>query len=145
MLVAAGFTTYLARSAEDIRSTFITNWAEEAGLRANFSYTKLLSSESVLLKWKAEGLPADSLSQENGLVIANAQSRVPFVIDPAGSATNWLKAYFAKDSTRPLESVKAFDSRFVAQVELAVRFGKSLLLLDMDGVGPCSIHFVAKT
>jgi dynein heavy chain 2 len=136
MLVAAGFTTYLARSAEDIRSTFITNWAEEAGLRANFSYTKLLSSESVLLKWKAEGLPADSLSQENGLVIANAQSRVPFVIDPAGSATNWLKAYFAKDSTRPLESVKAFDSRFVAQVELAVRFGKSLLLLDMDGVEP---------
>ena len=33
-------------------------------------------------------------------------------------------------------SVKAFDSRFVAQVELAVRFGKSLLLLDMDGVEP---------
>merc|ERR1711988_1034020 len=83
-----------------------------------------------------EGLPADSLSQENGLVISNATDRVPFVIDPANAATKWLTSFLAKDAVRPLESVQAFDSRFVSQVELAVRFGKTLLLLDMDGVEP---------
>jgi dynein heavy chain 2 len=35
-----------------------------------------------------------------------------------------------------LEAVAAFDPRFAAMVELAVRFGKTLLLLDVDGLDP---------
>lgn len=42
----------------------------------------MLSTESELLTWKAMQLPADDLSQENGLVIKYAGDRVPFIIDP---------------------------------------------------------------
>jgi len=136
MLLAAGFTTYLGKSAEDERVSKLESWAAEAKIET-FSYTRLLSSESQLLKWKSEGLPADSLSQENALVIANnVGKRVPFVVDPSDAATPWLKSFLAQDPNRPLEAVASFDSRFTSMVELAVRFGKTLLLLDMDGLDP---------
>lgn len=57
----------------------------------------MMSSESELLQWKAMGLPSDDLSQENALVIAQyhrqTMSRIPFIIDPAAVATDWLKQY----------------------------------------------------
>jgi dynein heavy chain 2 len=75
--------------------------------------------------------------QENSLVISNSTNRVPFIIDPASAATDWLRAILSKDKTRPLEVVTQFDVRFMNQVELAVRFGKTLLILEVDGVEAC--------
>ena len=49
-------------------------------------------SQSELLKWKAEGLPSDILSMQNGLIIMNA-SQTPFFIDPNTTATDWLKKH----------------------------------------------------
>ena len=57
-----------------------------------FQFTRLLSTESQLLSWKQSGLPADSLSRENAIVIVQGgASRVPFIIDPANAAGSWLK------------------------------------------------------
>ncbi len=41
-----------------------------------------------------------------------------------------------QDASRPLEVVSAADSRFSSRVELSVRFGKTLLVLECDGVEP---------
>lgn len=41
-----------------------------------------------------------------------------------------------KDASRPLEVVSAADARFSSRVELSVRFGKTLLVLECDGVEP---------
>ena len=133
MLLAAGFTTYLAKSPEDTRSRLLSEWADITGID-NFSFRRVLSTESELLQWKAMGLPADELSQENGLVIVNSPDRVPFIIDPASACTDWLKSVLSKDKQRPLEVVANHDNRFTNQVELAVRFGKTLLVLEADGV-----------
>lgn len=40
-----------------------------------------MTTESIMLKWKAEGLPSDSLSLENSVMIFET-SRVPLLIDP---------------------------------------------------------------
>lgn len=69
-------------------------------------------------------------------MIAKSSDRVPFIIDPASAATEWLKSVLATDRSRPLEVVNHFDGRFMNQVELAVRFGKTLLVLEVDGVEP---------
>jgi dynein heavy chain 2 len=95
-----------------------------------------MSTESELLQWKSMGLPSDDLSQENSLVISNSNERVPFIIDPASASIEWLKSILSKDKNRPLEVVTNHDSRFSNQVELAVRFGKTLLILEVDGVEP---------
>ena len=62
--------------------------------------------------------------------------RVPFIIDPANAASDWLKAVLSEDKNRPLEVITHHSSRFTNQVELAVRFGKTLLVLEVDGVEP---------
>lgn len=135
MLLAAAFTTYLAQTPEDVRSRVLSVCMELTKLR-HFSLRSLMCTESQLLRWKADGLPSDSLSQENAIVVANCGMRVPFIIDPANAATSWLRSFLSKDPTRPLEVVQSQDPRFTNQVELAVRFGKTLLILDVDGLEP---------
>jgi hypothetical protein len=49
---------------------------------ADYSFKNFLSSEQEMLTWKKEGLPADSLSVENAIMIMNSE-RTPLIIDPA--------------------------------------------------------------
>ncbi|CAN0042899.1 unnamed protein product [Ascophyllum nodosum] len=147
MLLAAGFATYLVKYPENTRKAMMERWAESLGLPSGFSFRRLMSTESQLLVWKSEGLPADDLisnlktferflGQENALVLASDPRRVPFVVDPANACTTWLKTFLAKDARRPLEVVSVADSRFSSKVELSVRFGKTLLVLECEGVEP---------
>jgi len=136
LLLAAGFLTYLSRYPEDIRETETNNWKELVDV-VNFSFTRLLSTESQLLAWKQMGLPTDSLSRENALVIVhNPHHRVPFIIDPADAARQWLQTHYGEDKGRSLELVQSADPRFTSRVELAVRFGKTLLIFDVDTLEP---------
>lgn len=70
------------------------------------------------------------------MISSTAGTRIPFIIDPTSAATNWLKSYLSKDKSRPLEVVSSHDPRFVNQVELAVRFGKTLVILEAETVDP---------
>ncbi|KAG2456324.1 DYHC2 protein, partial [Polypterus senegalus] len=64
----------------------------------------------------------------------NAQSSAcPFLIDPSSRATEWLKIHL-KESR--LEIINQQDSNFITALELAVRFGKTLIIQEMDGVEP---------
>ena len=49
-----------------------------------------MTTESKILKWKSEGLPSDSLSVENSVMIFNT-NKTPMIIDPNVQATEWLK------------------------------------------------------
>ncbi|CAE7930479.1 Dync2h1 [Symbiodinium sp. KB8] len=95
ILVAAGFVTYLAKATEDMRADAIAEWEAITGLQ-KFDVLRLLSSESTMLTWKSEGLPADQLSMENALVILSSEHSVPFIVDPSTSATQWLKNHLGK-------------------------------------------------
>ncbi|KPP72256.1 cytoplasmic dynein 2 heavy chain 1-like [Scleropages formosus] len=97
-----------------------------------FDLRHFLCSESEQLIWKSEGLPSDDLSMENALVILQSCA-CPFLIDPSSRATEWLKTHL-KESR--LEVISQQDSNFMTSVELAVRFGKTLVIQEMDGVEP---------
>lgn len=152
MLLAAAFTTFLGKCSEDARSRVVKSWEKEildavpsSASSRGFDYRKLLSTESELLKWKSMGLPADNLSMENALIVANSgNDRCPFIIDPASACTTWLQAELAKDTTRPLATVQSQDARFVSNVEQAVRFGKTLVVLEVDTVEPYLYPLVRK-
>jgi dynein heavy chain 2 len=133
-LLAAGFCTYLAKCPEDVRSQMVDGWADITSVRG-FSFKRVMSTESQLLQWKQMGLPADDLSHENSLVLYNTSNeRVPFIIDPASACTTWLRSILSADRSKVVEVVSHHDPRFVNQVELAVRFGKVLIVLDLDGL-----------
>ncbi|KAF7250799.1 Cytoplasmic dynein 2 heavy chain 1 [Varanus komodoensis] len=129
--LSAAFITYLSAAPEDQRKASLDSWTKSAGLE-KFDLRRFLCTESEQLIWKSEGLPSDDLSIENALVIL--QSKVcPFLIDPSSRATEWLKTHL-KESR--LEIINQQDANFINALELAVRFGKTLIIQEMDGVEP---------
>jgi dynein heavy chain 2 len=79
-----------------------------------------------MLTWKKEGLPADTLSMENAIMIMNTQ-RTPLVIDPATQASEWLKINLRKSNDN-VEVLNHQDSKFNTTLELSIRFGKVLII-----------------
>lgn len=83
-------------------------------------------TERERLLWRAQDLPADTAS----LVGAACSLRgplVPLFVDPSGVAVKWLKANIGTK----LEMSKPEDPKFVTTLELAVRFGKPLLIEEI--------------
>ena len=131
-LLSASFITYLAGQSEDKRVEYMSKWKQILGVDDKFDVRKFLSTESEQLVWKSQGLPSDELSMENAMVILRSQL-CPFLIDPSSRATDWLKTHL-KD--RKVEVINQQDTNFTTQLELAVRFGKTLIVQEVDGVEP---------
>ncbi len=74
------------------------------------------------LRWKSLGLASDSLSLENSVMIFNTAS-VPLLLDPNNQAIEWLKK-----SQEKIEAISQRHPKFTNSLELAVRFGKELLI-----------------
>jgi dynein heavy chain 2 len=69
---------------------------------------------------------------ENAIMISNSV-RTPLIIDPATQATEWLKKSLmqSKDS---VEILNHQDKKFNTILELAIRFGKVLVIQEVDGI-----------
>ena len=131
-IMAAGFLTYLANLAEDVRVSLIAKWSSKLGVN-KFDLKRFLSSEREMLQWRADGLPADDLSLENAITMMECIPK-PYVIDPSSQATEWLKVHLGKEET--IEVVNVNDERFFLNLELAVRFGKTLIIQDVNKIEP---------
>ena len=57
---------------------------------AAFSLNAILGEPVKMREWLLAGLPNDSLSIDNAIVVANAR-RWPLMIDPQGQANKWIK------------------------------------------------------
>ncbi|XP_075905861.1 cytoplasmic dynein 2 heavy chain 1 [Nelusetta ayraudi] len=130
-MLAAAFITYLSAAPEDRRRHCLESWMAQCGLQ-KFDLRSFLCSESEQLIWKSQGLPSDDLSMENALVILQSAA-CPFLIDPSSRATEWLCTHLREHR---LEVINQQDNNFMTSLELAVRFGKTLIIQEMDGVEP---------
>jgi dynein heavy chain 2 len=127
--LSAAYCTYLGHFSEDVRNAANISWTQERGMEV-FDFLRIMSSESELLTWKAQGLSADQLSQENAVMIKYGKM-VPFIVDPNSQAIGWMK-----QTLTSAETVLQQDPKLVAQLELAVRFGKTLIVMEVDGIEP---------
>ncbi|EFN76217.1 Cytoplasmic dynein 2 heavy chain 1 [Harpegnathos saltator] len=90
------------------------------------SAMKLLATERERLLWRAQGLPADTSS----LVAASRVLKgplVPIFLDPSGVTVSWIKRSFGSR----LEVTQPESPKFLTALELAVRFGKPLLVEEL--------------
>lgn len=76
--------------------------------------------------WRAQGLPVDTGSVV-GASCALRGPLVPIFVDPSGVAVSWLKNNIGSK----IEITKPEDAKFLTTLELAVRFGKSLLVEEL--------------
>ncbi|KAF6261448.1 ATP-binding dynein motor region D5-domain-containing protein [Scenedesmus sp. NREL 46B-D3] len=132
-LAVAAFITYLPAHPEDVRERVMQDWTSLLGL-PSFSLAAFMSSEAQQLTWQGQGLPSDALSAQNALAILHGVM-TPLVIDPSSQAIEWLKAHIRAVGQTP-EVLPLHDTHFQNSLELAVRFGKVLVVSEVDAVHP---------
>lgn len=72
----------------------------------------------------------------------NSQT-TPYIVDPSTQATEWLKTNLEKSNAK-MEVVNQQDPRFNNTLELAVRFGKTLVIQEADQLEPIIYPLIRK-
>ena len=75
-------------------------------------------------------------------MITNTE-KTPLIIDPATQASAWLIANLKK-VTESVEVLSAQDSKFNTNIELAIRFGKTLIIQEVDGIEAMLVPILRK-
>jgi len=140
-LISSAYLVYLGGANETVREIQLREWLSGFKLQ-DYSFKNFLSSEQEMLTWKKEGLPADTLSMENAIMIMNTL-RTPLIIDPATQASEWLKNSLKKSNDN-VEVLNNQDSKFNTNLELAIRFGKILIIQEVDGIESMLIPILRK-
>ena len=136
-LVMAGFLTYTGFFDFKVRTILKKKWQESLDLlgidfREHLSMTEVLSSASQRLKWQSQGLPSDSLSVENGVILDHC-SRFPLIIDPSGNAMNFI---MKKYQDQKIQKTSFLDNSFIKTLAGAIRFGTTLLVENVENIDP---------
>lgn len=99
-------------------------------MTSDFSLDSFLVDAGTISDWSMQGLPSDSLSIQNGLLVAKA-SRFPLLIDPQGQALSWV---LNREAERlPQFGVISISSpKLRDHLEFCVSEGKTLILDAVD-------------
>ena len=106
VLMSAAFVSYIGVFNMKYRQQLLrTHWMPDVQERRihlldTFHPLDLLANNAMIARWINEGLPADSISQENAAIIATSR-RWPLIIDPQLQAIGWLKSHCRKISATP--------------------------------------------
>ena len=95
MLLASGVIAYLGPFTAPYRQAAIERWSGKCGelavpFTAGFSLAGVLGDAVQTRRWVIEGLPNDTFSIDNALIISKSR-RWPLMIDPQGQAAAWIK------------------------------------------------------
>lgn len=133
VVIAAAFLVYAGPFTSDLRADLIkSQWmpaVAKFGLpqSVGFEVSKFLASTTDIMDWNIQGLPSDSFSSENGVLVVNG-IRWPYCIDPQAQANMWIKA---KESSNNLQVCDFHTDNFIRLIENAVIYGWPVLLQDV--------------
>ena len=130
VLLSSSFVAYLGAFTSEYREDAISGWVQLCVDRdipcsgKDFSLLKVLGQQVQIRDWIIEGLPNDTFSIENAIIMSKA-SRWPLMIDPQGQANKWIRK---KEKAASLEVLKLNDSDYVRKLENSIQFGFPVLL-----------------
>uniref|UniRef100_UPI0037E73D97 dynein axonemal heavy chain 7 n=1 Tax=Semicossyphus pulcher TaxID=241346 RepID=UPI0037E73D97 len=129
ILISAGIVAYLGAFTSSYRQDQTEEWMNLCKSRAipcstNMSLMNSLGDPVKIRAWTIAGLPSDSFSIDNGIIISNAR-RWPLMIDPQGQANKWVKNM---EKANSLHIIKLSDADFVRTLENCIQFGTPVLL-----------------
>ncbi|XP_044749353.1 cytoplasmic dynein 2 heavy chain 1 [Coccinella septempunctata] len=130
-LLSSAVITYLTSKSENERRILLDKFMEVLG-EDKYDFEQFMSTKRELMQWQAEGLPNDKLSIQNAIMITKSNI-IPLLIDPTTNATSWTKKHL-KD--RQIECVTQDVQNFASALELSVRFGKVLLVEEVNNISP---------
>lgn len=129
MVIAAATVAYCGPLTATYRKDLLTAWKEtltasNVETSTQFSLVSTLGDAVKIQEWQLCGLPTDSLSTENALIMSNSRSW-PLLIDPQGQANTWVRNIHRNDN---LQVCKASNEKFMKTIENAIRLGLPCLL-----------------
>ncbi|XP_063744092.1 dynein axonemal heavy chain 7 [Eleginops maclovinus] len=129
ILISAGIVAYLGAFTSSYRQDQTEEWmslckSREIPCSPNMSLMNSLGDPVKIRAWTIAGLPSDSFSIDNGIIISNAR-RWPLMIDPQGQANKWVKNM---EKANSLHIIKLSDADFVRTLENCIQFGTPVLL-----------------
>ena len=86
--------------------------------------------------WTIDGLPNDSFSIDNGIIVSKAR-RWPLLIDPQGQANKWIKNMEKKNK---LEVMKLSDGDYIRRLENCIQVRsrqQPCTMSEWDAPWPC--------
>ncbi|KAG5443966.1 Dynein heavy chain 3, axonemal [Clonorchis sinensis] len=133
VLLSAGVVAYLGPFTVDFRAGISQEWHElciklEVPCSEVFRISDTLGDPVKIRSWNIAGLPVDSFSIDNGIIVTNSD-RWSLCIDPQGQANKWIKNM---EKSRELNVVKLSDANYLRALENAIQFGMPVL---MENVG----------
>ncbi|KAI9144584.1 dynein heavy chain and region D6 of dynein motor-domain-containing protein [Paraphysoderma sedebokerense] len=133
-LLVAAFTSYTGAFNWEFRNNLIyKQWLidlqeKNVPISLNFKIEKMMVTDVEISKWTSEGLPADELSVQNGILTTKC-NRFPLCIDPQQQAVNWIKK---REAGNNLKISSFSDPDFLKHLELAITYGFPFLFEDID-------------
>ncbi|XP_028924872.1 dynein heavy chain 7, axonemal isoform X6 [Ornithorhynchus anatinus] len=129
ILISAGVVAYLGAFTSSYRQNQTKEWAilcknRDIPCSEDYSLTSTLGEPVKIRTWTIAGLPSDSFSIDNGIIIMNAR-RWPLMIDPQGQSNKWVKNM---EKANSLHIIKLSDSDYVRTLENCIQFGTPVLL-----------------
>ncbi|XP_060113048.1 dynein axonemal heavy chain 7 [Heteronotia binoei] len=129
ILISSGIVAYLGAFTSSYRQNQAHDWVltcKAMGIPCSddFSLTGTLGEPVKIRAWNIAGLPSDSFSVDNGIIISNAR-RWPLMIDPQGQANKWVKNM---EKANSLHVIKLSNTEYVRTLENCVQFGTPVLL-----------------
>ena len=149
VMLASGTLAYLGAFTIEFRRETVDDWVErclelgipcaatakqqqsedeskdgEKAAETGFSLANTLGDPIIIRQWHIDGLPTDTFSTDNGIVVTNAR-RWPLMIDPQGQANKWVKNMEKENN---LQVIKLTDPNYLRTLENAIQFGQPVLL-----------------
>ncbi|XP_034243583.1 dynein heavy chain 3, axonemal isoform X2 [Thrips palmi] len=129
VLLSSGFIAYLGAFTVDFRNALKKSWnqsCKQLGIPCSeeFSLIDVLGDPVSIREWNIAGLPVDSFSVENGIIVTQAR-RWPLMIDPQGQANKWIKHM---EKANNLHVIKQSDPSFLRIIESAIQMGHPVML-----------------
>ena len=132
IFLSASCVSYFGAFDSVYRQRITTLWRDgcvESSIPCSdvFSLPKIMGVPVTIRQWNLEGLPSDSLSTENGILVTTAK-RWPLMIDPQMQANRWIKTMEQQHGLRP---IKLSQGNFLRILEGAIRIGSPVLCEDL--------------
>ncbi|KAH9490588.1 Dynein heavy chain 7, axonemal [Bulinus truncatus] len=133
ILISAGVIAYLGPFTSSFRDDMTESWVKLCVVKkipasSEFSLTKTLGEPIKIQAWNIAGLPKDSFSVDNGVIVANSR-RWPLMIDPEGQANRWVKNM---EREKNISVIKLSDHDYMRILENCITFGGVEMIMMGD-------------
>ncbi|XP_054274165.1 dynein axonemal heavy chain 2 [Macrosteles quadrilineatus] len=131
-LLGTAYISYMGPFVSLYREQLLKVWSDavaetEVPVSPGFNVVEFLSDPTTIREWNIQGLPTDSFSTENGIIISRG-SRWPLIIDPQCQAWKWIRNM---EGPNNLQLVDFGTTGYMKVVEMALQGGWPVLLQNV--------------